>query len=210
LVEAEDMGAVARAFNWVDTIEGGRLTLRGKMPGRLPDSPITGSVEAVDYRLVEAPGLAKMLSVASLTGISNVLNGEGLTFDRMTGDFTFDKGVISTPLFRAHGDSLGITSKGTIDTKADAVDLVGTVVPAYSFNAVLGQLPLLGIVLTGGEGEGLLAFTYRLSGPAEDPQIKVNPLSVLAPGFLRNLLGTPSKDDETEGPRALPDHPNNR
>ena len=151
-----------------------------------------------------------MLSVASLTGISNVLNGEGLTFDRMTGDFTFDKGVISTPLFRAHGDSLGITSKGTIDTKADAVDLVGTVVPAYSFNAVLGQLPLLGIVLTGGEGEGLLAFTYRLSGPAEDPQIKVNPLSVLAPGFLRNLLGTPSKDDETEGPRALPDQPNNR
>ncbi|MGO1118041.1 YhdP family protein [Rhodovibrionaceae bacterium A322] len=209
LIEAEDTGAVARAFDWVDTIEGGRLVLKATMPGRLPEAPITGSVEAVDYRLVEAPGLAKMLSVASLTGITNVLNGQGLTFDRMFGDFTFEKGIITTPLIRAHGDSLGLTTRGTFDTNADEVDLVGTVVPAYSFNAVLGRVPLLGLVLTGGEGEGLLAFTYRLSGAAADPTITVNPLSVLAPGFLRNLLGTPNASDGAEEPTALPLQPNN-
>jgi len=37
----------------------------------------------------------------------------------------------------------------------------------------------------GGEGKGLFAFTYSVKGALDDPEINVNPLSVLTPGFLR-------------------------
>ena len=62
-------------------------------------------------------------------------------------------------------------------------------VPAYTVSRILGAIPILGPLLTGGEGEGLFAFTYEMTGGLDDPQVAVNPLSVLAPGFLRGLFG---------------------
>ena len=60
--------------------------------------------------------------------------------------------------------------------------------PAYTLNALLGRIPLIGNILTGGEGGGVIAVDYSLSGPLDEPKIQVNPLSALAPGILRNLL----------------------
>jgi hypothetical protein len=81
-------------------------------------------------------------------------------------------------------------------------------VPAYSVNRILGKIPLLGPILTGGEGEGLLAVTYQMAGELDDPEVSVNPLSVLAPGFLRTLFsgfGGDGGGDDGDEPRALPE-----
>jgi hypothetical protein len=43
-------------------------------------------------------------------------------------------------------------------------------------------------LLLGGEGQGLFAANYQVTGSAADPQVSVNPLSALAPGFLRRLF----------------------
>ena len=57
-------------------------------------------------------------------------------------------------------------------------------------NSVAGRIPVLGDLLTGGEeGGGVFAANYTATGPVESPDISVNPLSALAPGFLRNLFG---------------------
>ncbi len=60
--------------------------------------------------------------------------------------------------------------------------------PAYTINSVLGNIPLLGDILTGTKGSGVFAATYRVIGKKSDPGVRVNPLSALAPGFLRNLV----------------------
>jgi uncharacterized protein YhdP len=143
---------------------------------------------------VEAPVLARILTLASFTGIVNVLSGEGITFEKITGDFTAERGKLSTELMRAYGPAIGLTAEGYIDLDQDKADLEGTVVPAYSVNRVLGAIPLLGGILTGGEGEGLFAVTYGISGSLEALDVSVNPLSVLAPGFLRNLFDIESGD----------------
>jgi hypothetical protein len=57
--------------------------------------------------------------------------------------------------------------------------------------------------LTGGEGEGVFAVTYQMTGPLGDPNVSVNALSMLAPGFLRSLFSAGGADDEE--PRALPE-----
>ncbi len=68
------------------------------------------------------------------------------------------------------------------------MNLRGTLVPSYTLNSLLGNIPILGMLLTGGEGEGVFALTYRVRGSVESPTVSVNPLSVLAPGFLRRFV----------------------
>jgi hypothetical protein len=47
---------------------------------------------------------------------------------------------------------------------------------------------LLGDLLTGGEGEGVFGVTFAVRGPTDDPDVWVNPLSAIAPGFLRKIV----------------------
>ena len=61
--------------------------------------------------------------------------------------------------------------------------------PAYGLNNAFAQVPLFGPLLSGGQYEGLFAVNFRISGPATAPVLTVNPLSAVAPGFLRKLFG---------------------
>ena len=70
----------------------------------------------------------------------------------------------------------------------DTIDLSGTIIPAYVLNSIVGHLPVIGDILTGGDGEGVFAATYRAQGPLKDAAITVNPLTALAPGILRDLF----------------------
>jgi hypothetical protein len=202
---AEDMGATLRALNINDAAEGGKMRVIGSLPGPLPDAPMTASLIASDFILKDAPVLAKLLTVASLTGLLNLMTGEGITFNEMIGDFRLEDDVLSSELIRVYGSALGLTAQGYVHVGGGDSDLAGTVVPAYSVNQVLGEIPLLGFLLTGGEGEGVFAITYRVTGDISDPSVSVNPLSVLAPGFLRGLFGVPEDEGEEREPlTALP------
>lgn len=207
LFRADDAGALLRALDWVSTIEGGQVEVRGHSPAPLPKGPLEASIEAVNYRLVEAPLLARLLSAALLTGIGDLLSGEGIGFNRLTGDFVLEDGVMRTDLLRAYGPGLGITVKGDADFENDKLDVGGTLVPAYTVNQILGAIPILGPILTGGEGGGVIGVVYSIQGPLDDPEISVNPLSALAPGFLRGLFEVQGEDDEENRfePQAYPD-----
>src|SRR3546814_2277527 len=51
-------------------------------------------------------------------------------------------------------------------------------------------------------GEGLISVVYTVDGPTDDPDVSVNPLSALTPGFLRNIFTAGSGDEPAH---ALPD-----
>lgn len=204
-LEADDLGAALRAIDLFDTLEGGDLTVVGRSDGPLPDSPMHFEVWADSYTLVEAPAMARLLTIASLSGLGNLLAGEGIAFQRLVGELVLEDDRLSTDLLRAYGPSLGITARGHLDLEGEDSLLRGTLVPAYSINQVLGAIPLLGFLLTGREGEGVLGVTYRLTGSIDEPQFSVNPLSVLAPGFLRGLFDLPPGDGDAGAPSAFPD-----
>ena len=194
-----------RALGRFDTIHGGRVVVAGQSDGPLPGHPIEARIDVQDYVIVDAPGLARLLTVASLTGISDLLSGEGIRFDRLLGGFTLDDGVIRTDLIRAYGPALGLTAEGEIDFDTSLTDLRGTLVPAYTVNKILGEIPLLGRLLTGGEGEGLFAVTYRMTGRLAEPDISVNPLSILTPGFLRGMFSGKGRSADGEPLHARPE-----
>lgn len=202
--ESNDMGAALRALNMFDFIQGGRLAVVGTSAGPVPNAPLDARIEARDYILSDAPAMVSLLTVTSLAGISDVLKGDGIRFTRLIGAFILTDGIMETDLLRAFGSSLGLTARGKIDFDESQVDLEGTVVPAYSFNRVLNSIPLLGPILTGREGEGVFAMTYRMTGKLDDPKVDADPLSALAPGFLRALFSGGDGDGD-ELPSALPE-----
>ena len=198
------MGAAVRALGKFDYIQGGRVAVVGTSAGPVPNAPLAARIEARDYILSEAPAMVSLLTVASLAGINDSMKGEGIRFSRLVGAFTLTDGIMETDLLQAFGSAVGLTARGKIDFDQSQVDLEGTLVPAYSLNRVLNSIPLLGPILTGREGEGMFAVTYRMTGKLDDPKVDANPLSALAPGFLRALFSGGGGDGD-ELPSALPE-----
>lgn len=189
-LEAGDAGETFRFFDHYDSMKGGKLRIVGKYNDDIVGEPLTGILAVKDYRIIDAPALTQILSVMALTGIVDVLSGEGLGFTTLDVPFVSHEGTIKLNEARAFGASIGFTASGTIYSLAEVIDIKGTVIPAYALNSVFGRIPILGGILTGGEkGGGVFAANYSMSGPAESPAVEVNPLSALTPGFLRNLFG---------------------
>jgi hypothetical protein len=76
-----------------------------------------------------------------------------------------------------------------MDFPRDRLDLSGSYVPAYAINSLLSHIPVLGVVITGGQNEGIFALSYRLTGALSAPVVTVNPLSAIAPGLMRKIMG---------------------
>ncbi|MFN4282217.1 MAG: AsmA-like C-terminal domain-containing protein [Alphaproteobacteria bacterium] len=192
VLQSDDAGSVLKALDVTQDFVGGRLSIEGRYDDSQAargDPPLAGTALIENFHLINAPGLAKLLSVASLTGILNILRGDGISFDRFDAPFTLKDDVIVTKGLKMHGASLGFTAEGWVSLRDDTLALRGTVVPAYTLNSVLGNIPLLGRLLTGGDGGGVFAATYRMTGKLDDPDVSVNPLATLTPGFLRGLFG---------------------
>jgi hypothetical protein len=60
----------------------------------------------------------------------------------------------------------------------------GVVSPLYLINGIGA--------LISRRGEGLIGISYRLGGTSAAPLITVNPLSLLTPGFLRDIFRRPA------------------
>ncbi len=99
-----------------------------------------------------------------------------------------------------------------MDRHRQEIHVNGVMVPAYALNSLLGKVPIVGGILTGGSGEGVFALTYRVEGDLDDPQVTINPLSALAPGILRKMFEgpkaeLPSEEAEQARPESSPNRP---
>lgn len=186
---AEDFGALLRLLDITGDVEGGTFTVTGNAVDENGKRVLKGSFNGTDYRVVHAPLVARLLTLVSLSGLSElVTGGTGIPFSRLQGDIVYGPDLIKITNMRAYGGAIGISVDGTVHSDAGTLDASGTVVPANILNTVLGDIPVIGSLLMGGEGQGIIGANFRIAGPIDNPQIAVNPLSVLAPGFLRNLF----------------------
>ncbi|MBY0510350.1 MAG: AsmA-like C-terminal domain-containing protein [Rhodospirillaceae bacterium] len=179
-------GSVVRAIGLFGDIVGGQLEIDGEFA---PDGAIKGTAEIQQFKLVEAPLLARLLSVASLTGIVDELSGKGISFKTLRVPFSYANATLSIKDGEMFGSSLGLTGEGTYNFSSSNMNFDGTLIPAYALNSALNSIPLLGAVLSGGDkGGGIFAATYSYRGPVATAQPSVNPLAALTPGFLRHIF----------------------
>ncbi|WP_420564538.1 AsmA-like C-terminal domain-containing protein [Thalassobaculum sp.] len=197
-VATNNAGSFLRAFGIADSIRGGRLRVDGELIGDGLDDAMDLAVRIDDFRVVDAPVFAQLLSVASLTGLFDTLAGDGIRFARATAHIALARDSIRIDNGVAYGPGLGLKINGTLGRQSEVIDVEGLIAPAYSLSRLIDVVPVIGELLTGGEGEGLLATSFAVSGTLENPQITVNPLTALAPGFLRDILD--SANHPSEGP----------
>jgi hypothetical protein len=177
-VRSEDAGATFRAAGLFTRGVGGRLdlTLRPSGPGRDYD----GTLTIRQFRVTGVPALAELLDAISVVGLLTQLNGPGLLFSDVSGDFRLTPDAVEIRDGSAIGPSLGISGAGIYRAAGAVLDLQGTISPIYMLNGI-GQI-------FSKRREGLFGFNYRMTGPADDPQVSVNPLSILTPGMFRDIF----------------------
>ncbi|MDP2700135.1 AsmA-like C-terminal domain-containing protein [Thalassospira sp.] len=183
-----DAGAFLKAIDLYESMADGALRIEGQVNDREYSQPFTGTVNVTGFRIVNAPLAARVLGAASLFGLVDVLQGNGIAFDVLDGEFTYSNDVLALNKMAANGSAIGVTSNGSIDLAKDEIRLAGSIVPIYALNSVLGNIPILGNLLVGEEGGGVFAPTYTVEGPVDNPDIAVNPLSTFVPGIFRNLI----------------------
>jgi hypothetical protein len=204
-LETNDAGSVLYTLGLYENIHGGTLVIFGEPKGGDLRGDLFGSMRMENFRVVKAPALASLLSLMSLGGLGDLLGNQGIVFSKLESDFEWRFRPTGNLLIikggKTSGSSVGLTFEGVVDRGKKTTDVGGTIIPMTEINSLIAKIPLLGNIL-GGE-TGLIAATYTMKGPSSKPSVMVNPLSVLAPGFLRNILfegGYQSKiPDDSQG-----------
>ncbi|MEM9989009.1 MAG: DUF3971 domain-containing protein, partial [Pseudomonadota bacterium] len=154
----------------------------------IKDGPMAGTLDINNIRIQNAPTIARLLSIGSLDGLANVLNGEGLAFTDLKGDIQLHDGELRFVDTRMTGSSLGLSLNGTVDLNNAEVGLHGAIAPAYGINSLFKDLPGLGDLLVSREGEGVFAFGYKIQGPLAESTVSVNTFTALTPGIFRRIF----------------------
>ncbi len=181
-LRATDGGALLRFIDLYRRVRGGVLTL-DVAPGEMS----AGLVRLQNFQVTGDEQLNSIASRSQQGGRAQNNNGT-MTFTQLDAKFRLGGGRILIDDFEVYGNELGASLGGEINYMQDKVGLSGTFVPAYALNNLFGKLPLIGTILGGGSDGGLVGITFAVDGAWSRPQMRVNPLSAVAPGFLRKLF----------------------
>lgn len=200
---SSDAGFLAKAFFGVNFLSGGELNLSGTLGRDGAPSRLVARVS--NARLTNAPFVTQILSLASLRGLSDTLNGDGVLFSDIVAPITIGGGRYVIEGGRASGPALGLTVNGFFANESRQIELNGVLVPSFGVNSVLGGMPVIGDLFVGRRGEGIFSITYSIGGTLDKAQVTVNPLSAVTPGILRRIFENPS---DTSIPAGLDTDPN--
>ncbi|WP_444544088.1 YhdP family protein [Parvularcula lutaonensis] len=192
-VESTDFGILMNGFFGIDSVTGGAGSIKGTT---IEDGGFRGRFEVGELVVQDAPILAKILSFTSLDGAVAALNGEGIRFTKLEGDVWTKDGQIGLGDAKLVGSSLGVSATGVVDLDQNTIDVRGSIAPAYAVNSLLGSLPGIGRLFVSREGEGIVAFSYSITGDLDAPIVTVNTLSALTPGILRRIFEPVTRTEE--------------
>lgn len=186
-VQATNVSHLLGLLNIAEKTVGGDLDLKARHEAT---GAWSGTATLKDFIVIKAPTMARVFSAAAITGLSDLLNKQkGLSFSSLSLEFTYHKDVLEFLKVIAASPSIAISTKGKIRLMPEKIiSMKGTFTPFNMINGFVSYIPIVGRIFAGDEGEGIFSFTFSLNGPLEQPKVEVNPLSVLAPGFLRKIF----------------------
>ena len=146
------------------------------------------NLKIYDFKVQDVPVLAKLLTLASLQGIADLLTGEGIRFNEFEMNYQSKHSLTNINEMYAIGPAISILMEGYIE-KNKLTSLRGTLVPATTINKTISKIPLLGDILVGKKvGEGVFGVSFKIKGPPKDLKTSVNPIKTLTPRFITRTL----------------------
>ncbi len=152
------------------------------------DGVSTSKLVIDNFKVKEIPALAKLLALASLQGIADLLTGEGIRFTDFEMNFTNEDKLMKIQELYAIGPAISILLEGYIE-EDKLISLRGTLVPATTINRSIASIPLLGDLLIGKKvGDGVFGVSFKIKGSPKDLETTVNPIKTLTPRFITRTL----------------------
>ena len=181
-----DLPSVVLAdYKFFEGIKGGKLLYK-----LVYDNDASASKMTIEnFKVVRAPAFAKLLTLADLGGIADLLSGEGMSFDILEINMKSDKNVSTVEEILALGPSLSVLMDGYIEKKTGLISLGGTLVPAKTLNNLISKIPVVGNILVGNKvGDGVFGVSFKIKGLPGKIKTTVNPVKTLTPRFITRAL----------------------
>jgi len=183
-----DAGALLRFADLYSRLDGGDLNLILRSKGESS----TGEATVTNFVLRDEATFTELVAAGRPRGAEDggaPIDPSEVRFQKMTAAFVRSPGKLAIQNAVIYNPIVGITTQGVVDFEHNDIDVSGSFVPAYQVNTILTQIPLVGVILSGGQHEGVFGVAYRMHGPMTGPTLTVNPLSAMAPGILHRILG---------------------
>ena len=178
-------------YNFFRGLSGGKLLFTSI----IGNSITTSNLKIENFKVKNAPGVVKLLSLADLGGLADLAEGEGLSFDLLEIDMEKSKDLLKLNEILALGPSLSVLMEGYQD-KSGLTSLRGTLVPAKTLNNIISRIPVIGnIVIPKEAGEGLFGISFKMKGPKGNIRTTINPIRTLTPRFIQKII---DKNKETK------------
>ena len=172
-------------YKFFEGVKGGKLLYNLVYDDEGSASKIT--IE--EFKVVKAPAFAKLLTLADLGGVADLLTGEGMRFDILEINMSSDNETSTIEEILALGPSLSILMDGYIEKKSGLISLSGTLVPAKTLNSFIAKIPVVGDILVGEKlGEGVFGVSFKMKGLPGEIKTTVNPVKTLTPRFITRAL----------------------
>ena len=171
-------------YSFFKGLTGGKLFFTSLIDG----SKSKSKLKIENFKVVNAPGVIKLLSLADLGGLVDLAEGEGLSFDLLEIDMEKDKDFLKLNEILALGPSMSVLIEGYQDG-TELISLRGTLVPAKTLNKIISKIPVIGnIVIPKEVGEGLFGISFKMKGPKGNVKTTINPIRTLTPRFIQKIV----------------------
>ena len=147
-----------------------------------------------NFKVVNAPGMVKLLSLADLGGLADLAEGEGISFDILEIEMEKTKNNLKLNEILALGPSISVLMQGY--QNPEITSLRGTLVPAKTLNKLISKIPLIGDIIIPKEvGEGLFGISFKIKGSPGKLKTSINPIRTITPRFIQKII---DKNKETK------------
>ena len=146
-----------------------------------------------NFKVVNAPGVVKLLSLADFGGLADIAKGEGLSFEKLEIKMNTNNNHLNLEELYAVGPSISVLMEGYKEANG-LVSLRGTLVPAKNLNKIISKIPVLGDIIIPKEvGEGLFGVSFKMKGMPNNIKTTINPIKTLTPRFITKALEKKTK-----------------
>ncbi len=206
-VDTTDAGQALKTIGFYTSMIGGVGTLRVHLDGRA-GAERGGEIQVSKFRIQGDPIVSELvqgvdesqpaIATGKVRPARRVVREE-IAFDMLRGSFASGNGQVAIEGLNAAGPMIGASVRGKMDFRSRSLSLGGTYVPLSGLNRALAGIPIFGEILTGPRGDGIIGITFAVDGPMASPNVIINPLSMVAPGVLREIFQM-----VPENPRVTP------
>ena len=176
-------------FSFFNGLSGGNLFFSSV----IDETSSISKLKIENFKVINAPGLIKLLSLADLGGLVDLAAGEGISFESLDIKMEKTKNNLKLNEIMALGPSISVLMEGYQDQ--NVTSLRGTLVPAKTLNKMISRIPVIGdIVIPKEVGEGLFGISFKMKGPTENIKTSINPIRTITPRFIQKIIDKKKED----------------